>query len=223
MTQDEKRERLLKRILPGLVIGVVYFTFLSSWVTAGAGKAKTDLEALQSRGVLPGALDSLTQQQRQLNEEIRRLNAQKSAFDQKLSEQAGFLSDPNYANYLSDKVSAALVAHRLREVGSETLANPQDTPAAIQEVFRRLPPPPGKKGRLSIWRISFVGFYPDTYRMLNELAELQPPIIPAALDMKPAPDDRMGMAWTLSFWAGAAETAEEAQADAHKNPNIKTR
>lgn len=207
MTADEKRERLLKRLLPGLVIAVVYFVFISPWVNAGLNKAKTDRQAFYTRGVMPEALSALSKQKQQLDGEISKLTEKKAEFGKQLNAYAGFLFDPAYVGHLNDRVSALLSENRLREVGSETLSDKENKEVArsVQDVFQRLGEVPGKKLHMTIWRINFTGFYPDVYRFMTALQTEKPAIIPVALVMRPATDDRMGMYWSLSFWVAARD------------------
>ncbi len=184
---------------------MLYFSLLTHWVSEGLDKAKTDLQALYGRGVSPDALTALSWQQRQLNEDIERFSRQKAEFGKKLNEHAGFLFDPDYASRLSDQVAALLSKHHLREAGSDNPVDHKEVARTVLDVYQRLGETPGKKKRLSVWRINFTGFYPDVYRMLAELEDQRPGLVPVSLSMKPAPDDRLGMSWSLSFWVGVGE------------------
>jgi hypothetical protein len=202
MTAEEKRERLLRRILPGMVIAVLYFVFLSHWVTKGVVKAKADRQALNSRGIAPEALPAVAREQKQIDAEIQKLAVQKAEFGKQVNAYAGFLFDPAYASHLNDRLATLLAAHHLREVGSDIPPDNKEVSRSILDVYNLIGEAPGKKSRISIWRVSFTGSYLDVYRLLMDLQAQTPAVIPAALTMKPAPDDRMGMAWSLSFWVG---------------------
>lgn len=212
MTAEEKRERQLKRILPGLAIIVVYFSFLSRWVTQGEEKAKADIKALQSRGIAVNAMPAMLQQEQQLDADIRRLSAQKAEFGKRLQEQAGFLSDPGYGSQLSDRVSSLLAKHHLRETGDDKLggkpSGEKEIAPAVRDVAQHMPQAVGKKTSPTVWQVNFTGAYADVYRMLAELQAEKSAVIPVALSMKPAPEDRMGMSWSLSMWTGFQEEAK---------------
>ena len=206
MTAEEKRERQLKRLLPGMVIAVVYFVLISPWLGKGLTKAQTDLQGLHSRGAMPEAMPGLAQQQQQISQEVQKLAEQKAEFGKQINAYAGFLFDPAYAGHLNDRLAALLAEHHLREAGSDIPPDSKEVSRSIQDVFDRIGgATAGKKSRLALSRISFTGFYPDVYRMLADLQAQTPAIIPAALTMKPATDDRLGMAWTMTFWVGVKE------------------
>ncbi len=212
MTADEKRERQLKRIIPGLAIMVVYFSLLNHWVTQGTEKAEKARQGFFDRGVRLAANQALVRQRGQLDAEIQRLTAKKAEFGKQLNKNAEFLSDPIYASRLSDRIASLLAKYRLRETGSDNPSDGKDTARAIQDVAGFMAPSPDKIVRPIIWRVNFTGFYADVYRMLDELGAGKPAAIPVSFSMKPAPEDRMGMAWSLSFWTGIVnETARDAK------------
>jgi hypothetical protein len=284
MSPEKQRERLLKRILPGLAIGILYFSFLSGPATKGLKTARDEIAKLRQQGTGPAVLPGLRQEQQRLEAELKALRERQQAFGLAAGRELGPLLDPAYILRLSDRISGMLAMHHLPEITADPLGEPGKeptketapaaaeahagngprprTPAAAAKdwavegkepskvvlevtqriaVARRPPPPPvappaakpaaeagaaGKGGaapapppapapkpaapaaptaRPLVWRVYFTGFYPEVYRMMHHLSILDLPVIPVALAMKPAPDDRLGMTWSLALWVGVKE------------------
>lgn len=51
MNAEEKRERLLKRLLPALVITIIYFVFVSNIMIVQKDKAEEDYLKIARRGI----------------------------------------------------------------------------------------------------------------------------------------------------------------------------
>jgi hypothetical protein len=138
---EEKREQLLKRILPGLVIVVIYFVFVSGIVGEKMKKAETDYKNLSSSGVSKEALPSAINQQQQSQQHLSELEQKVSKNKAELKKLAGFLAHAESTNATSTLLSTILAKQQLkvRHDERETL-KPEQLSPALKEVWQQLTP-----------------------------------------------------------------------------------
>ena len=98
MTPEEKRERLLKRILPCMAITIIYFIFISGTLSEKMTKAETDYTNLMRKGISAASLPGVMKQQGQAQTQISALEKKHNEFKQQLKDLAGFLSNSTPSN-----------------------------------------------------------------------------------------------------------------------------
>jgi hypothetical protein len=198
---EEKRERLLKRILPALVLLVVYFTFISGRISGQAEQTEKEVVEMMSRGIAPEALPGVRAQQTQLDEDIKRMKTKQEEFDRMIQERTGFAGRPGYASHVSDRVSLLLEQHDLRE-GNNTVEEPgQNLPKTYKDIIRRLQN--AKDAHWALLRVDFAGDYRATHRFFEAIAKDESvALLPVSWAMYPPGDESPDLKWTLWMWLG---------------------
>ena len=197
------RERLLKRILPGLAILVVYFVFFSSKMTSAVSKAEGEILTLKSSGLLPEAIPGLQSQADALKTEIHKLEQEQTATDEELAKATEFLQRPGYANQVSTRLATVLENHHVIVLEDKLdLATGKDNmPKSLREI-KEWVAGHSKEGAgvgASARRLRLRGGYADLYGALNELSHDNLTIVPIALDMT-TPDNGSELVWILKVW-----------------------
>ncbi|BCX82753.1 hypothetical protein MIT9_P2339 [Methylomarinovum caldicuralii] len=199
----EQRERYLKRILPALAIGVVYFTFVKGFVEKNTEKAEDEWRQLAQKGISAAAIPSYQRQIEALDRQLAELETKKAELDAKLAGELGGLASGRDTNRLIAELTAILSRHHLQvtdegrddeifEQGSRTVREIRDK-LQQQKLDDKL--------HFQAWRVEFLGRYGDVYAALREMADNAVPLIPLDLTMKPPADDSdPRMAWTLTLW-----------------------
>jgi len=199
----EERERLLKRLLPALAVGVIYFTFVKGFVEKNTEKAEEEWRSLVQKGISASAIPAYDRQIATLDVQIAELRRKKGKLDEKLARELGTLASGHDANRLIAELTAILGRHRLQALGEGRHDEIFKTGSrAVREIRERL----AKRkldGRLRFqaWRVEFLGRYGDVHAALREMADSAVPLIPLELTMKaPEDDNDPRMYWTLTLW-----------------------
>ncbi|HYE36084.1 hypothetical protein [Methylocaldum sp.] len=198
---EEKRERLLKRILPGLVMLVVYFTFVSGRISGQAEEAEKEVESMISRGIAPEALPGIRTQQAQLDEDIKRLKGKQEEFNRMVQERTGLAGHPGYASHVGDRLSLLLEQHALRE-GNNTVEEPgQNLPKTYRDISQRLQN--GKDSHWLLLRVDFTGDYRAAHRVFEAIAKDDTvALLPVNWAMYPPSNETPDLKWSLWMWLG---------------------
>lgn len=223
MTAEEKREQLLKRVLPGLAITILYFVFVSNILTEKMKKAETEYKTLSSSGVSKDALPGVMSQQQQTQQQLSELQKKVDNLQGELKSMAGFLANTgNSTNAAMRDVSKILQQFqvKLRKDEKEQFPEAQLSPA-LKEVWQAMKPPEttdkNKSGKntgdnaskkatdsaISVHHLWLKGSYPAMYQALTALTEPKLQVLPVALTMQmPEVDsDSSGeMEWELILW-----------------------
>lgn len=80
VAEEEKRERLLKRILPGMAITIIYFIFISGTLSEKKIKAEDNYTSLMRKGISTASLPGVIKQQSQTQTQISGLEKQHNEF-----------------------------------------------------------------------------------------------------------------------------------------------
>ena len=206
MTAEEKRERLFKRILPALVITVIYFVFISGFVSENAKKARNSYDDLVRKGVSIDDLPDMQKNEARVRKEIAELNKQHQEFRKKMRGIAGFLTENSPSNDSTARLSRILARNRLliTEEKSEFFNSEQLLPS-LQEVKHWLKDGNEKEeGGIKVQRLNLVGGYTDMYRALAEIAEGDLQAVPVMLTMNEHLDEQNTptgqLEWELVLW-----------------------
>jgi hypothetical protein len=213
MTPEQQREQLLKRVLPALVVLVVYFAIISGFVTDKSKNAQQQYQALKSKGIDPAALQGMGQQQQVLRTEVAALEAENKAARETLQAKSGFLSRTGTVNDTLAQIGAILAKNSLQvleEKQSAQLSGKEILPKSIGDTQRRLKEiAAGPADNLNIWTIHYVGNYLDNYRALSSLAgDDAIKALPVSLTMQPYKStndsdpakDAGKQEWLLTLW-----------------------
>jgi len=198
---EEKRERLLKRILPALLVLVVYFTFVSGWIGGRAEEAEKEVETIMSRGIAPEALPGIRAQQVQLDEEVKRLKSRQEEFNRMVQERTGLAGHAGYASQVSGRVSLLLERYGLREGGNAVEEPGRNLPKTYRDISQRLKN--GKDAHWQLLRVDFAGDYLAVHRFFEALAKDETAaLLPVSWAMHPPGDESPDLKWSLWMWLG---------------------
>jgi hypothetical protein len=199
-TASADREKLLKRILPSLAIGVLYFVFLAPRIHTSTNKVAAEVLRLRDSGATEEAIFQIEQQKQTLLQEITQL--------QRTSQQSGgtvaghipFLSQPDYANRVVKRLTTTLAQNHVRiieENEQELTALREGLPRSIREISESLAPHTSRPA--SLWSVHCSGAYPNIYQTLASLTQDEPAVIPIALDLI-QPEGNGDLEWTITIW-----------------------
>ena len=206
MSDEEKRERLLKMVLPSLLVGVIYFVFVADTISKKTVEAEKGWRALKSKGISSAALPGVGRRKKSLDSKINQLKQERESLGGKMAEHTGFLDSPNYGNRVIDKLSYLLARNRLRVIdeGYAETKNSNTPSPSMPEMLYSVNQWLGngsEKRTMTSWRVRFSGRYTDLHQALNQLAQERPAIIPYGLTMSEAEHSGDGtMVWSLMVW-----------------------
>lgn len=211
MTPEQKREQWLKRALPALVVLVVYFAFISGFITEKSKKAEEQYTTIKQKGINAALLPGIEQQQKAIDTEIAELEKTDKAIHASLAANSGFLAKTSSANEAIEQISVILSAHHLQVLDEKRKDKPdvtalprslRDTEHWLKDILSADAPPPvpvlpaagqaptlakppeKKDPELNIWTIRYVGNYLDNYRALTEILTSNVKALPVSLTMQ---------------------------------------
>jgi len=203
MTQEEKREQILKRALPALFITVIYFIFISDIMGDQAIKAQEDYTKLMRKGISPAALPGVYKQQEQARKKLAKLKAEQAKYALEIKKMAGFVSaDGNAMDTATDL--ANILANQLVRVNKELSETflVDDLPVALKEV-RRLLKSDDKEDNASITvqHLWLQGSFNQVYAALAEMKKNKLAAVPVELRMDSKESDSASqLSWELLLW-----------------------
>lgn len=206
LADDKRREQWLKRILPGLVVTVIYFVFVSNILTNKADKAENAYNTIISKGVSEQALPGMQQQIGHLQSALADLNARNKALQDSLAGKAGFLFGKNDENEAVARLSVLMQKHHLQVSDEKTFSDRKvsELPRSAADLKRWLSDSLKAEETVRIQRIEFVGAYPDVYSALRELALGDYKVLPVFVSMQDLQNRQPGLvgmkAWALDLW-----------------------
>lgn len=201
MTAEEKRERLLKRMLPALGITIIYFIFVSDIMVDQKTKAQDDYLELARKGISRDVIPSINSQNKRMGTEIGTLQEEQTAHKNKIKEMATFVDKAE-----ASTESATLLATILAENGVRVVKD-QDrvidvealTPALKEIKLLLLPNKPIKAQHLEL-RANYMSMY----AALRQMKEKKLQAVPVLFTMV-SPEDTKGfrpgeLKWELDLW-----------------------
>ena len=229
MTPEQQREQWLKRILPALVVLVVYFVIISGFVTEKSRKAEEQYTGMVQKGINAAVLPGIAQQQRALSDEIARLDQENKALLSALEANSGFLARTGSANVTIERVSAILEKNRLQvlELNRNDKPDPKILPKSLRDTRQWLkeisaggtaavaataPTAPTAAPvaddtdikDLNLWTIRYIGTYLDNFRALSSLANSDIKALPVSLTMQAYKSNNGSntgkQEWVLTLW-----------------------
>lgn len=223
MTPEQQREQWLKRILPALVVLVVYFVIISGFVTEKSRKAVEQFQSMKGKGVDAAALPGIAQQQRAIGDEIAKLEKEKQALLGALEANSGFLSHSGSANASIERISFILASNNLQVLDEKRIDKPdiallpkslRDTRHWLKDIssveataVAKAPAPVDNNAddkELNIWTIRYTGAYLECYRALSSLADSDVSALPVSLTMQAYKSNNQSNSgkqeWVLTLW-----------------------
>lgn len=205
-SDEKQREQWLKRILPALVVTVIYFVFISKTLVDKADKAESAYRAMVMKGISEAALPGLQQQTSAVQQALATLTQQHDELQASLAAKAGFLYGSNDMNEAVSKIAILMQRHRLR-ISEEKSLGPKklaELPQAFADLKKWLGDMLKAGDEVHVHRITFIGGYVDVYEALAEMAASDIKALPLYLSMKNPDENRSedtGLkAWTLDLW-----------------------
>lgn len=221
MTDEEKREQMLKRVLPGLAITIIYFVFASGIISEKMKKAETDYKNLASAGASKEILPGIMAQQGQVQQQLGGIEKKVAELQEQFKKMAGFLSNSGAStNTTMAKITTILddAQVRLRKDEKAEFQESQLSPA-LKEIWQAIkpkesatPPPAAtpasptdkpKVGVISVHHLWLKGGYKNMYQALNAIASPSLQVLPISLTMvMPEVDlENSGeLEWELILW-----------------------
>jgi hypothetical protein len=211
MTPEQKREQLLKRILPGMAITVIYFVFISGIMSEKMHKAEENYRNMTLKGVSAAALPGVMSQSGQIQQQIADLKRQQNEYKEKLKTLAGFLSSSTPSNDSTELLAGILDANGIRMLEEKREAYAEaDLNASLQEVWHWLKPPaatdPKAKPEATVIYVQHLwlrGSYQSMYGAMAAIADSELKAVPVLFTMH-TPDAEDGtpgeLEWELILW-----------------------
>ncbi|MGR9046996.1 MAG: hypothetical protein ACU83N_17090 [Gammaproteobacteria bacterium] len=217
MTPEQKREQLLKRVLPGMAITVIYFVFISSIMSDKMHKAEEEYQGMVRKGVSAAALPGVMSQSSQLQQQIAELKRQQNGYREKLKTLAGFLSNAAPSNDSTALLSAIMDSNGMRTLEEKRETYPEaDLGASLKEVWLWLKPPEEADaktqadakakpatGTINVQHLWLKGSYQAMYGAMAAIADSELQAVPVIFTMH-TPDDENAppgeLEWELILW-----------------------
>jgi len=203
MTQDEKREQILKRALPALFITIIYFIFISDIMGEQAAKAQESHTALMRKGISPASLPKIYERQQEASKKLRKLKAEQAKYAAEIKKMAGFVSAGENSMDTASGLANILAKHSVRvnkEVSETFLV--KDLPVALKEV-RELLKSDTKRGSASIGvqHLWLQGSFNQVYGALAEIKSAKLAAVPVELLMDSKESKTANeLSWELLLW-----------------------
>ena len=206
MTAEEKREQLLKRVLPALAITIIYFVFVNGIFSEKMEKAETKYQGLVRSGASPAAMTNILRQQSQLQQQLLKLRNEVKKHQGDLDKLAGFLANNSASNASTALLSKILASNAIRvQTEAREPFEEEKLPAALKEVWKGLKPV-GKKASgagIYVQHLWLTSRYQNMYQALNTIATGDLKALPVSLTMqtpKTEAEYNGELNWELILW-----------------------
>lgn len=197
MTPEQKREQLLKRMLPALAITVIYFVFVSGFISEQKNKAEDEYIKLMQKGISPESIPGLDNQINVSSKQITVLTNKQSELQGKIKKMASFVGGNTGNTQTSAQLAEILVQNNLQVINEEsTTLESKELPLAIKDIKAWLQP----KGKVNIQHLNLRGQYLDMLKALEQIKEQKLQALPVSFNMKTPEDGIAGLQWELVLW-----------------------
>ncbi|PKM10020.1 MAG: hypothetical protein CVV06_14065 [Gammaproteobacteria bacterium HGW-Gammaproteobacteria-10] len=211
MTPEQKREQLLKRVLPAMAITVIYFVFISGIMSDKMQKAEKNYQDMQRKGISKASMPGILSQSTQVQKQIGQLKQQKKEYQEKLNALAGFLSNaPSIES--TARLSKILANNGIKIADEKTEAYlPKDLGPSLQEIWDLLKPPvktgvdvKNETTKIYVQHLWLRGGYQAMYNAMDTIArsdELKAAPILFTLNTPVDETESVGdLEWELILW-----------------------
>jgi len=203
MTEEEKREQVLKRALPALFITIIYFVFINDIMGDQAAKAREDHMQLMRKGISPEALPGVYRQQEQAGRKLTKLKAEQAKYALEIKKMAGFVSADGNAMDTATDLANILAKHSVRvnkEVSEEFLV--ENLPVALKEVRALLKSDTNAdSASIGVQHLWLHGSFNQVYAALAEMKQNKLAAVPVELRMDSKESESASqLSWELLLW-----------------------
>lgn len=198
MTPEQKREQLLKRLLPALAITVIYFVFVSGFIGEQKNKAEDEYRKLTQKGISPSMVSNMSQEMAQIQQQLNKLTKKQTELQQKIKQMAGFIASDTSNTQATAQLAEILAANRLQVVNEQSGAVEEtELPPAVKDIKKWLQP----DGVIHVQRLKLRGDYLNMHSALQQIKDSGLQTLPVALTMKtPEADNEPNLYWELVLW-----------------------
>ncbi len=207
MTSEEKREQLLKRVLPALGITIIYFVFINGIFSEKMLKAEEKYQGLVRSGASPAGMTGILRQQSQIQQQLSKLKTDIKKHQTELDKLAGFLANNTASNASTALLSKILANSNIRvQTEAREPFKEENLTAALKEVWQGLKPVGQKKTKESeiyVQHLWLTGSYQNMYHALNTIATGDLKALPVSLTMQSPETDaenKGALNWELILW-----------------------
>lgn len=207
MNSEQKREQLLKRVLPVLSILVIYFVFVNGFVGDKVKKAKQDYESIKLKGISAASLPNMRNEMSRTKDQVRKLTGQQQSYRNQLKGMAGFLYQSQTNNKSTKLLSEILAKHHVAVIEEKSdQIEELELPLTAKEVRNWLKQSDEQKeDSIDVQYLLLSGTYSDMYQAMLEMAKSRFPAIPVHFSMlsENASDDiefNNIQQWELVLW-----------------------
>jgi hypothetical protein len=196
MTPEQKREQLLKRALPALFITVIYFVFVSGFMTEEKEKAEKKYIALAQQGLAPESVKSKNRQVDALQQQLARLKQKKQKLQASIQQMAGFLVADTSSNATATRVSKILADHQVVVIKESAESLPVESLSrSIRDIKSWMQP----SQSIDVQQMELRGHYLALYHALQEIKQQKLPLLPVYFHMSTT-ENNPGLLWQLALW-----------------------
>jgi len=211
MTSEEKREQLLKRVLPALGITIIYFVFINGIFSEKMLKAEEKYQGLVRSGASPAGMTGILRQQSQIQQQLSKLKTDIKKHQTELDKLAGFLANNTASNASTALLSKILANSNIRvQTEAREPFKEENLTAALKEVWQGLKPVGNKKPKaktkepeIYVQHLWLTGSYQNMYHALNTIATGDLKALPVSLTMQSPETDaenKGALNWELILW-----------------------
>jgi len=201
MTAEEKRERILKRLLPAIAITVIYFVFVSSIMEEQKTTAEEAYMAIARRGISPASISGVHRQSQQINQQITDLQQKAVERREKIKKLAGFVDKAGGSTETATLLATILADNGVRVVRDENrdLSNEELSPSLLEIKALLLP-----DKAINVQHLQLRAGYIAMYQALKQMNTLKLQAVPIGFKMiSPENDEEVNqgeLMWELDLW-----------------------
>jgi ATP-dependent 26S proteasome regulatory subunit len=201
MTAEQKRERLLKRMLPALAITVIYFVFLSHIMVEQKTKAEESFNQLNMQGISTDALPGIYRQTEQFKSLNADLDRKKTEQQKQIDKIAAFAAASKSATESATQVATILSRHQVRVIQDEhVVVENKALSRSLQDIKKLLLP----NETVQVQHLELQANYLSMYGALKEIVDSKIQVMPVSFSMRSpltSANSQPGeMIWVLELW-----------------------
>ncbi len=192
--EEQKRDRLLKRVLPAMTILVIYFVFISGWLGESRDAAEQSFQRLRAKGINPNSVSGTITEQSKVQSKINQLKKKHKDLKARMSDMAGFLSNEFLSTESTGQLSDILASNQLQVINEKSqIMSEEEMTLALKDVWNWVKPMDENKtqddknkkdySEVSVQIISVYGRYSDVYNALNQIAADELDAVPVKVTM----------------------------------------
>lgn len=205
-SDDKQREQWLKRLLPALLVTVIYFVFVSGTLSKAHDKAEQAYKALQLKGVDESALFDLNQRKQKLAGELATLRQRNQKEVELLSGKLGVVTQSEHVNHSIDQLVQLMQQAGVSPVEDRSLGlrKPADLPRSLADLSSALHDLLPNSDGVRLHQFEVIGSYTQVYDWLRFWAASEVRAVPVSVVMRNIDDPHNRYVgkkkWTVECW-----------------------